>query len=112
MPTPLRVVSYPSLLLEAVTTAHELGELIIPTSNPKAMRLQIHGLFGALRREGKAELTEDLGCYVSPDGKSLILRKKERTQMGLELTEALKAARAGSSPTEDAEAALRRILGE
>lgn len=111
MPTPRSSSAYPPALLAALAHVQATGELKIPTGKPAALRLQFHGLFGALRKEGKSELCEGIGCYLSEG--MLILAMKDSTSMGIDVLNALTAAtgKEFSPPSLDAdEAALDRIL--
>lgn len=114
MSLPRSSLAYPSQLLDAVSLAATRGELVIPTPKPSALRLQLQGLRGALRREGKAEIIDSVGFYIQSNPSALVIRLKENTELALDVSAALAAAQSNNPPvsaTEQAEAAISRLFG-
>lgn len=116
MSLPKSSSAYPRAYLDAIETAHNHGELFIPHSKPLALRLQLQGLRGALRRENAADLIDALVFKVKPDG--LLLQMRDSSDDANAVQNALAAFKT-SAPTLpdsprtalDADAALNRILG-
>ena len=109
MSTPLNSAAYPAAFLDALAQAGEKGSLSIPCPKPAALRLRFYGLVGALRKEGKPEIVENLGFYIRENPLRLDIVRKS-----LDDEAALVAAALGSSPSasDPAAEALKRILGE
>lgn len=97
-------------MLDALNSAIERGEVIIPTARPESLRLEFSALRGALRHEGRPELADLVGLYVRKAAPgvepALILRNKSQSPMMADIAAAL-----GSTPSTAAEVALTRILG-
>jgi hypothetical protein len=110
MTTPKHSTAYPSQMLTAIQRAIDLGELVIPTPNPRAMQLQFNGLRGCLRREGKSEFAEMVSFIIADNPPRLILRLRELSPLAKDITAALSAAPERSA-ADEALAALDRILG-
>lgn len=102
--------AYPSLMLTGLERAVDLGELVIPTAAPSALRLQYYGLIGALRHEGKTELADLVSFHIQHDPSALVIRLKDTAGIMQDLAAAL-GAPPQPSASEEAAAALDRILG-
>lgn len=113
MSLPRNSSAYPSTLLAAVQRAADLGEFVIPTKNPRALRLQLQGLRGALRREGAAQTIDSIMFCLQENPPALILKTRDNTPEALDVFAAL-----GDNPlpalspalAEQAEDLLSRIL--
>lgn len=113
MSLPRNSSAYPSTLLAAVQRAADLGEFVIPTKNPRALRLQLQGLRGALRREGAAQTIDSIMFCLQENPPALILKTRDNTPEALDVLAAL-----GDNPlpapspalAEQAEDLLSRIL--
>jgi hypothetical protein len=106
--------SYPVAMLDALKRAHATGEVIIPTKTPLQMRLQFQGLRGALRKEGKGELADQVSFHVP--GKTepqewFSIRLRSASPLIGDITAALEQKEPTTSAVEEAEASLNRILG-
>lgn len=106
MPSPTRVSAYPPAMLAAIEQAHTTGELRIPTKNPLAMRFQFNALRAALRKEGRAQMAEELMFTITETECVLVL--KEKTPLFEEIANALTQK---PQTHDDLEAAMDRILG-
>lgn len=106
--------SYPPEMLAAIIRAHKLGEVVIPTHSPYAMRLQFNGLRGALRREGKGEIADQVSFHVSAKDETptwFAIRLRSASPVISDISAALKSEEPKTSAIEEAEASLNRILG-
>lgn len=102
---------YPPNMLDAMQRAFDLGELVIPTDKPQALRLYFYGLGGALRREGKPELFNALAFSLQDNPPALVITLRENTDFSLAIASALNSSPVASAASE-AEATLARLLGE
>jgi hypothetical protein len=114
MSTPKVSDSYPVEMLDAIKRAHETGEVVIPTPTPHLMRLQFNGLRGALRREGKGELADQVAFCISAKGETptwfkIVLRSA--SPVIADIATALKGAKIVPSAVEEAEESFNRLLG-
>jgi hypothetical protein len=115
MSLPRNSIAYPPSFLSAIERAFSLGELTIPTEKPKALRLQFQGLRGALRRENRADIIDSVMFCVQESPPALILRSRDASSAALDVAKALETTQVRENPssvTDDAEAALDRILGK
>jgi len=113
MSLPRNSSAYPPALLAAVQRASDLGAFTIPTKNPRALRLQLQGLRGALRREGSAQVIDSIMFCLQENPPALVLKTRDNTPEALDVLAAL-----GDNPlpppspalAEQAEDLLTRIL--
>lgn len=105
--------SYPPEMIAAILRAHETGEVIIPTITPHAMRLQFNGLRGALRREGKGELADQVSFIISPKGETptwFAIRLRSASPVISDIAAAMRQEKVIPSAVEEAEESFNRIL--
>ena len=116
MTRPKRSDAYPPQFLHALRRVAETGDdLVIPTENPIAMRLNFYGLFGALRAEGKPELPSLVSIFILPEKNGIVIRPKDASALAQDIAKALSGTPetpGEPSQPDDFEAALARILGE
>ena len=117
MSAPKTTDSYPPEYLAAILRAHEVGEVVIPTDNPDALRLRFNGLRGALRREGRGELADMVSFLVvrakdeQPGYMRIMLRAAD--PLVADVAAALKnPAPIRSAALVEQENTLARLLGE
>ena len=114
MSTPRASSAFPPLMHDAMQRALDLGEFFIPCPgkiSPAALRLQFYGLISALRAEGKTELGNSLGFYLSADPRGLWLRLKDLGDIGSRISEALKSPGENlPASSEDLSDAFDRIM--
>ena len=101
---------YPPNMLDAMQRAFSLGELVIPTEKPQALRLYFYGLGGALRKEGKPELFNALSFSLQAAPPALVISLKENTAFSKSIASALESPVQPSAASE-AEDMLSRLLG-
>jgi len=96
-------------MLIALQRAADIGEFIIPTNNPKAMRLDFQGLRGALRAENRGELADMVSFHIRENPPAFIIRLRDTSQAAQDIQAALSKAPIVSA-LEAADDALDRIL--
>lgn len=116
MSLPRNSSAYPPSLLAAVQRAADLGVFVIPTQNPRALRLQLQGLRGALRRENAASLIDSVMFCLQAEPPALVIKTRENTPEALAVLAALESSpapvsTAPSPSATHAEDILARILG-
>ena len=79
MSLPKTSAAYPPQFLRAVETAFSTGEITILHAKPLALRLQLNGLRGALRREGKADIIDSVSFHLRTDPPALIIRARDQS---------------------------------
>jgi hypothetical protein len=78
------------------------------------MRLQFNGLRGALRREGKGELADQVSFHVSPKGETPTWFKialRSQSPVVSDITAAMSGEKVTPSAVDEAEASFNRLLG-
>lgn len=116
MSLPRNSSAYPPSLLAAVQRAADLGEFVIPTKNPRALRLQLQGLRGALRRENTSSTIDGVMFCLQAEPPALVIKSRDNTPEALEVLAALGKSPQPSTPdnsallAEQAEDLLARIL--
>lgn len=106
--------SYPIEMMDAIMRAHSVGEVTIHTDNPSNLRLQFNGLRGALRKEGKSEIVDQVSFHISHKDAEhpwMMIRLRSAAPGIADIAAALKGENPKSSAVEEAEASLDRILG-
>lgn len=111
MSRPKVSASYPSAMMSALMRAHKLGEVRIPTKTPLAMRLEFQGFRGALRKEGKGEIADQVSFHAKKDEDVFIIRLRSNSPLMSDIEAALAGAEPKTSAVEEAEKSLNRILG-
>ena len=107
MSLPRNSSAYPSSLLAAVQRAADLGEFIIPTKNPRALRLQLQGLRGALRRENASATIDSVMFCLQDSPPALVIKSRDNTPEALEVLAAL-----GSTPKPSATLEQSALLAD
>lgn len=113
MSLPKATDSYPPEMLAALKLAHEVGEVKIPTELPHQMRLQFNGLRGALRKEGKGEIADQVSFHVSPKGEAspwFAIRLRSASPVITDVAAALAGKKTVPSAVEEAEETFNRLL--
>lgn len=110
MPGSKHVASYPPSMLKAIERAVSLGEFVIPSDKPKALRLHFYKLLGALRFEKRSELADLLEFRIQTDPPALVLSLRESSPQVSDIEKALASETPQVSQQEAAAQALDRIL--
>jgi hypothetical protein len=102
-------------MLRAVETALDLGEFVIPTENPAALRLRFNGLRGALRRKGDPSKIDAVSFHLQASPPALVIRPLADAPLLKDVDAALSALSgdktAEPSAAAQAEDLLARLLG-
>lgn len=108
MPRPTDPARYPDTFAKALDRAYSEGSLVIPTTEPRRLRMQLYGYLKAVRAHGKAELANAIEVLTRPD--SCVLRRRDFSPAARELRAALESSSTPEPEPYAPEESLRRIL--